>query len=301
MKITKNKLLFRALIAFTFIAVLVFIGILSWSIDVKESGKKKEKELKEELSAHIAHEDHLAKILKADQSYMQGDYKGALEQYYQLMNIKEFEEEDQKLITFRINRIEELLDPVDTADSDNEEIKAYQYTIKELKFEKDSIYNVADSVVNSLEEQLSTKDEEIKTLEDKLASKKKSLQHEEKIKVISFKNSKGGNIHYLGEVKDGQANGGGVGIWNTGSIYKGDWKDNKRHGNGKFEWSDGHIYEGEYENDKRSGEGTYYWPSGEKYVGEWKEDKRNGQGILYDKDGNIQFEGKWIDDNIVKK
>lgn len=299
MKITKNKLLFRALIAFSFIAVLVFIGILSWSIDVKETSQKKEEELKKELNVHVEHEDHLAKILKADQSYMEGDYREALEQYYKLFNIKEFE--DQELIKFRINRIEELLNPVDTVESESEEIKAYKYTINELKVERDSIYNATDSVVSSLEKQLNTKDEEIKTLEDQIASKNKSLRKEEKIQVISFKNSKGGNIHYLGEVEDGQANGGGVGIWNTGSIYKGDWKNNKRHGEGKFEWADGHTYEGDYEDDKRSGDGTYSWPSGERYVGEWKDDKRNGQGILYDKDGNVQFDGKWIDDNIVKK
>jgi hypothetical protein len=122
----------------------------------------------------------------------------------------------------------------------------------------------------------------------------------EKIQVISFKNPKGKLIHYLGEVIDGKADGGGVGIWNTGSIYKGEWKDNKRNGQGRYEWADGDVYEGSYVNDVRQGEGIYTWLSGERYSGEWSNDKRNGFGKLYDKDNNVKYEGQWLNDKIVE-
>ena len=37
--------------------------------------------------------------------------------------------------------------------------------------------------------------------------------------------------------------------------------------------------------------------NGEYYIGEFKNDLRNGKGILYYSNGNIQYEGDWINDN----
>lgn len=122
------------------------------------------------------------------------------------------------------------------------------------------------------------------------------VRKHERVKVISFPGQKGSTVHYLGEVTNGQANGGGIGIWTTGSVYRGEWKNSLRHGQGNFQWADGEKYIGAYVNGKREGMGVYLWPSGDKYDGEWKNDRRNGQGTLYDLDGRIVFSGLWVDD-----
>jgi hypothetical protein len=119
--------------------------------------------------------------------------------------------------------------------------------------------------------------------------------------MLTFENEKGADIVYLGDVKDGMANGKGVGVWEEGSIYKGSWVDNQRHGEGRFEWDDGEVYEGEYSKDKRSGHGVYQWPSGQKYEGQWKDDKRSGYGTLYNEYGNISFQGEWRGDSPIRE
>lgn len=118
---------------------------------------------------------------------------------------------------------------------------------------------------------------------------------------LNFKSSKGNQMHYVGQVQQGKANGEGIAILDTGSLYEGQWKDNMRHGQGKFFWSDGEYYVGDYENDKRSGEGTYFWSNGDKYVGEWENDKRNGYGKFYNKSKELLASGIWKEDELVKE
>lgn len=147
---------------------------------------------------------------------------------------------------------------------------------------------------------LLTRQDSLKTLitalRDEIRTKDNALKKKDKVQVVSFTGAKGARIHYLGEVENGKANGGGVGIWSTGSVYRCEWKDNLRHGKGTFEWVDGERYEGDYVEGRREGDGVYYWPSGERYEGQWLNDRREGDGILYDMDGNIRFEGRWSND-----
>lgn len=118
---------------------------------------------------------------------------------------------------------------------------------------------------------------------------------------LNFESSKGNQMHYVGQVQQGKANGEGIAILDTGSLYEGQWKDNMRHGQGKFFWSDGQYYVGNYENDKRSGEGTYFWSNGDKYVGEWENDKRNGYGKFYNKSKELIASGIWKEDELVEE
>lgn len=118
---------------------------------------------------------------------------------------------------------------------------------------------------------------------------------------LNFKNAKGSQIHYVGEVHNNKANGYGMAVLNTGSRYEGQWQDNQRHGNGVFYWPDGDYYEGEYQNDQRNGQGTYYWTNGEKYMGSWKNDKRSGKGAFYNADGELVTQGTWENDKLVKE
>lgn len=160
----------------------------------------------------------------------------------------------------------------------------------------DSLNILSDSLMTTLKQV--QKRSQRKTDSLILISQKKEahLARNETVKVISFKNSNGNLIHYLGETKNNTANGNGVGIWNTGSIYRGEWLNNARHGIGEFSWSDGQRYKGDFVNDIRTGNGTYFWPSGERYEGEFENNKRHGNGVFYDPDGNVKFEGEWRND-----
>ena len=117
---------------------------------------------------------------------------------------------------------------------------------------------------------------------------------------LTFKSGKGTSIHYVGEVKNGKANGNGIALLSSGSRYEGNWKDNLWHGKGSFFWPDGDKYVGDYKENKRTGKGTYYWHNGDKYVGEWKNDKRDGEGTFYNNDGKIVI-GIWSLDELVEK
>lgn len=132
-----------------------------------------------------------------------------------------------------------------------------------------------------------------------LAKMKRQLYQKSFGEYLTFTNSKGSEVHYVGQVQDGKANGYGVAILNTGSRYVGEWKNNQRHGQGVFYWKDGEYYEGNYEGDKRNGQGTYFWPNGEKYVGQWKDDLRSGKGAFFGKDGKLMTKGIWEDDKMI--
>lgn len=116
---------------------------------------------------------------------------------------------------------------------------------------------------------------------------------------LTFTSSKGSQVHYVGQVKNGKAQGNGVAILSTGSRYEGEWIDNHKQGHGTFYWADGQYYEGEYVDDKRHGMGTYHWSNGEKFVGLWKDDQRTGEGTFYGKDGKIVTSGIWEDDKLI--
>jgi hypothetical protein len=132
-----------------------------------------------------------------------------------------------------------------------------------------------------------------------LACMRKQLAEKSFGEYLTFTNSKGSQMHYVGQVKHGKANGYGVALLNTGSRYVGNWKDNQRSGEGTYYWADGEYYQGSYKNDRRHGEGTYFWPNGEKYVGHWKDDQRSGEGTFYGKDGNVIADGIWKDDKLA--
>ncbi|PKA96380.1 MORN repeat protein [Flavobacteriaceae bacterium MAR_2009_75] len=133
-----------------------------------------------------------------------------------------------------------------------------------------------------------------------LARLKKQLQQKSFGEYLKFKSKKGNFMHYVGQVKNGKANGYGIALLDSGSRYEGQWRENQREGEGTFYWPDGEYYVGTYASDKRSGFGTYYWPNGEKYAGQWKEDKRSGTGKFFDSQGDLVAGGEWNDDKLVE-
>jgi hypothetical protein len=98
---------------------------------------------------------------------------------------------------------------------------------------------------------------------------------------------------YVGEWRDGQANGQGTFMWPDGRKYMGEFRDSKYNGQGIYTWPDGGRYVGEFRNSRRSGHGIQTYPSGAKCIGEWTDGQANGQGIEYGADGNVERSGIW--------
>ena len=108
-------------------------------------------------------------------------------------------------------------------------------------------------------------------------------------------------VVYVGEQRNGLAEGIGTRTWPEGSRYSGEFKADMRHGQGKMmgangdkysggwrfdmrygqgaiTWANGVTYTGGFEEDKFTGQGTLTYPNGAKYTGEFKDGKFNGQG-----------------------
>ena len=229
-------------------------------------------------------------LLRVDTLLVAGKYEDALEQYgnEELRIVADGAHGiglrvaiAERFLELQENTVERHEEPVDSVGLESDEI------------EKD----ILAAEVNQMDS-LSFVLEKTKV---QLTRLKKQLQQKSFGEYITFTNSKGSLVHYVGQVRKGKAHGYGVAILSTGSRYIGEWKDNHRHGVGTYHWKDGAYYEGEYENDKRNGQGTYYWPNGEKFVGLWEDDERTGEGTFYGKNSDVVASGLWEDDELVKE
>jgi hypothetical protein len=241
----------------------------------------------------------LKQLTGVDNNFISGEYVVAKTEYQRILNGLPSNHPLQASVELRLVRISSI-ENASNSDATIKDVESMQLAL----MQRDEIIELLNNTLDSLNTEHTNERNQlslqIKEQETELTQRLNEIHRKEKIQVISFKSQKGKLIHYLGEVKDGKANGGGVGIWSTGSIYKGEWKENLRHGQGKYQWADGDVYEGSYVNDMREGEGVYHWTSGEHYDGEWSGDKRNGYGKLFDKDNNLTYEGQWRNDKIVE-
>lgn len=251
------------------------------------------KELEEELQL-------INRLRKLDnQLLFEDNYQSTLEDLKALLQKNDIKE--QKLIDEISNRIEYVKNLIeDQKENELSRINLRNQLVRQDKI-IDSLNTSKDSISLNIKQSELFNQRKIDSLTDLLKKKNELLKLKETVKVISFKNTNGNTIRYLGETQQDQANGNGVGIWDTGSIYRGEWKENKRHGVGEFEWKDGQKYEGDFQAGERTGKGTYYWPSGEKYIGDFKNNKRHGNGVFYDPDGNVKFDGSWKNDKYQGK
>jgi hypothetical protein len=193
----------------------------------------------------------------------------------------------------RIQRLKQVLQ----SESDDELTKINLRTaLSQANDALDSLKFILDSSKQNFKLSTNELKSQNDSLEIELAKKVKQLKRKETLQVISFQSNEGIQVYYLGETRDGKANGGGVGVWANGSLYRGEWKANNRHGEGEFTWPDGASYKGEFVKGERTGQGTFQYITGEKYKGEFQNGLRSGQGALYDIDGNISFEGEWKKD-----
>lgn len=253
-------------------------------------------ELNRELEALALDKSTLETLKKIDEKTLEtGNYRESIEAYKQLLSTAPPHYVND--IELRIQQLTSMLEDIENT---NEQSSRKDLIIAQNRKHINELQGKIDSLQREVALAGEANLNEIVRLKEELAIQENKLNRKETVQVISFPGTKGAKIHYLGEVKDGKANGGGIGIWTTGSVYKGNWKDNLRHGKGTYEWADGQKYDGEYQNGKRDGFGSYLWPSGERYEGDWKNDRRNGKGVFYDPDGNIKFDGIWEDDKPLK-
>ncbi|TMM57301.1 hypothetical protein FEE95_12510 [Maribacter algarum] len=241
----------------------------------------------EEQQSNLTEELHdYEELVHIDSMLLKGDYDTALSSYNETLKIHH---ENKMGIPVRIALAEKLLH-VEAAGN-----KAK----KEIEKDTDSL---AISLIATSQEirKMDSLNFTLEKTKVQLARLRGLLKKKSFGEYLQFKSLKGNQMHYVGEVKNGKANGYGIALLDTGSRYEGEWKNNRRHGEGTFYWSDGQYYVGTYNSDKRNGFGTYYWPNGEKYEGEWQDDKRSGEGQFFGTDGAIVTGGQWQDDKLVE-
>ena len=264
------------------------LALLLFYIFKSVSLKKRLLASEENQKRNIEHAEYQQRLSRIDSMLVSGDYHSALNAY----NSELKDGETASEVELRIELAQQLLKLRD-GQRPNLEAMALRDSLDSIQSQRTILpteIRQYDSLSFALEKS-----------KVQLANMRRRLQNRAMGEYLTFTNSKGSQMHYVGQVKNGMANGFGVALLNTGSRYKGEWLDNQRHGEGAFYWADGEYYVGNYSSDKRNGLGTYYWPNGEKYVGQWKDDKRNGAGTFYGKDGEIVTEGVWSNDKLEKK
>lgn len=241
--------------------------------------KQENKDISDKITAY----EELAKI---DSLLLQEDYDEAIASYNASMS---FDKENNRIIPLRIALAEKLKGTPLNINPIPDSVALEKDTLTRSDWSEEAAMRKYDSINFSLEK-----------YRVQLTRLKKQLQQKSFGEYITFKSIKGNQMHYVGQVKDGKANGYGVAILETGSRYEGEWTNNQRHGEGTFYWADGEYYKGTYKDDQRNGYGSYYWTNGEKYTGEWKNDKRNGAGRFYDSEGEVVAGGEWDNDKLVE-
>jgi len=229
--------------------------------------------------------DYLA-INAIDSVLFQGKYKEAMRAYQNYQD--DSNSPIKKPVNTRIQFVQNILSlqrKLRLKDSSNIEIKDTVITERSASPEEVRAY---DSIQFALTKSML-----------QVENLKKQLKQKQSGEYLIFEVDGGKEVYYVGSVKNKQANGKGIAIFESGSRYEGDWQNNQRHGEGSFYWPDGEYYIGEFKNDKRAGKGTYYWPNGEKFTGEWKNNRRNGRGVFYNKEGEIVAQGIWNEDELV--
>jgi len=229
----------------------------------------------------------------ADEFFIQGDHQQALRLYQKLDSIN-----NDSLEAKRMN----VLPNVSSTDSNKLEVLSRKLQLTTALLQE---YKERDKIISTeiVDQGIDTEEEfkqEILSLNQKLLAAQKEIEGLKTNRgVIRFTSTKNSTVTYIGDLRNGKANGNGFGLWNTGSSYEGSWQNNLRHGEGVFLWADGEKYEGDYANDQRQGFGVYIAKAG-KYEGQWLNDMRHGEGRLFEANGKLKVHGIWDKDKLIK-
>jgi hypothetical protein len=292
---TKKLKLYKSL---TILFLITSITVITLLIINAFKNKEHQQEGSVSIEAHNQLTENFGiaqEILKLDQQLLANENRQNI-----LEKLESFQStiDDNYLSDIVKNRIAFTKNLIKAQSEDEYLQQDLQTELQEKNMVIDSLSKVGDSLNRTLITFKKTTERKTDSLIATAKKREMQLSRKETVKVITFKNGSGNLIHYLGETEGDKAKGNGVGIWNTGSIYRGEWLNNKRHGKGEFTWNDGQKYSGDFVDDVRTGNGIYYWPSGERYEGEFLNNKRHGNGIFYDPDGNVKFNGEWKNDKF---
>ncbi|MCL6265907.1 MORN repeat-containing protein [Flagellimonas myxillae] len=282
-----KKQQFNKFVYFLLALTIGFAGFYFIKAKNLQQQLESEKEMQQDIaSIDVVEEEDLTAI---DAMIIDGDdYSEALKAYQE--KYEEHQAAEEAELQLRISLTQKLLELDRKPQQDS--------AIAELQQRLDSLTTVIETAPKEVQ-QYDSLNFVLEKSKVQIARMQRQLKQKSFGEYLTFTNAKGSQMHYVGQVKDGKANGYGVAILSTGSRYIGEWKNNERHGEGSFYWADGQYYSGNYVNDKRSGEGTYHWPNGEKFVGLWKDDERMGEGAFYGKKGDIVASGVWENDELV--
>lgn len=292
MKIQPKSLILYFLVATTTI-LAVFFFIRSGNL------RSELKQLRQETIQAEQKSEILAQLIAVDSLLISEDYARARQVCVELLNQKVQDDQLREVIQRRIRLTKDLSDKNQRLKSSDGE-QLYQ-ALSEKTTQIDSLTTRIRETVELGQNQLDSLSFALEKANIRIESLSNQLESRLKSDYLKITREKGTQIHYVGNIKDEQANGWGVALYSTGSRYEGQWKNNMRHGEGVFYWPDGEYYQGHFELDQRHGQGKYFWPNGDMFSGEWKNDKRNGPGTFYGKDGKIVASGTWKNNELVEK
>ena len=88
----------------------------------------------------------------------------------------------------------------------------------------------------------------------------------------------------------------------SGAIkYEGEYLNGEKNGKGKEYDEDKLIFEGEYLNGEKNGKGKEYDEDKLIFEGEYLNGKKYGRGIAYNSNGQVIYEGNYVNNNFLKK
>jgi hypothetical protein len=108
---------------------------------------------------------------------------------------------------------------------------------------------------------------------------------------LEWKATNGERGVYIGDVKDGKANGVGVVFWQDGEMSRGEYVANVRHGLADALHTDGLRRLGNEFNGKRNGDGMTLHPDGRFFKGAYFDGQASGLGAMHRPDGTLIFKG----------
>lgn len=102
-----------------------------------------------------------------------------------------------------------------------------------------------------------------------------------------------GNV-YEGDFENDNMHGHGTYTFANGRVYVGEWVAGKPEGHGTMSFDGGGVYVGEWVAGQKEGHGTYTSPWNI-YIGEWVADKQEGHGTQTWSDGDVDYDGQWLE------
>jgi hypothetical protein len=111
--------------------------------------------------------------------------------------------------------------------------------------------------------------------------------------VLTGEISDGSKWTFMGDVKDGKANGWGAQYWSSGHIMRGEFKDNNLNGMGDSQTPANFRTMGSFANGSPNGENIRMESTGRLIKGNYVNGKLDGYGVMYGADGVLLSKGIW--------